>query len=199
MDILKQAAEAWQEISQNTYKITYGLKKKLHYVNIIFDNSDFCHLAGFQYLKDIQLPALSPAKLFNAVLNDEITAEQIQKAEKYETMVETRLVALINLEEALDNDIKLFRYNSKNYSFYTAIEAQYLIEGQAQNNNMFLFVKKNDNYFTCLSIFIKDQSRDYSQNQQKLSILHIEKINLVTNEKTILFDKLSKQENYIPS
>jgi hypothetical protein len=98
MDILLQAAKSWSEISKSQYIITYGLKKKLHDVKIMFENYDFYHLAGFQYLEDLQLPAVSRKKMVDAVLAGKIDGEYIKQGQNYSPKVESRLTALMKLE-----------------------------------------------------------------------------------------------------
>jgi len=39
-------------------------------------------------------------------------------------MVKSRLLAIIDLQEALDNNLKLYSYNRSNYAFHTFIEAK---------------------------------------------------------------------------
>ena len=78
MDILKQAVVSWVKIAQASYLITYGKSKKLYTLELIFDNLDFYHLAGFQYLQDLVLPAVSRSKFINAILDDRINGEYIK-------------------------------------------------------------------------------------------------------------------------
>lgn len=61
-DILFQAAEAWMDLTQYRYIFTYGYKNKLYTITLGFTPSDFPHLAGFQYMKDIAAPLFSPNK-----------------------------------------------------------------------------------------------------------------------------------------
>jgi len=60
MDLLKKAAKAWRDLYKIKYSITYGRKRKLYDIDISFGESDFFHLAGFQYLKDIGFPNIPP-------------------------------------------------------------------------------------------------------------------------------------------
>jgi len=195
MDILKQAAKSWINISENSYVITYGKSKALHTVKIIFENSDFYHLAGFQYLQDLQLLTISRPQIIFAILDNRIDGEYIQKGQNYLSLVEARLMALIDLEYALDNDFKLFKYNPDVYPFHTTIkDAEYLIEGKTLNNSLFFFTVKYDEAYSGMSIFMKNRNRDFSINHKQLAVLKKEKIHIESQNKIVLLDKLSSQK-----
>ena len=78
MDILKQSALTWKELTEYRYQFIYGYKKTLYPINLRFSNEDYPHLAGFQYMKDISLPNYSSAKIADRILEGKITFEQIQ-------------------------------------------------------------------------------------------------------------------------
>ena len=59
MDLLYQAAQAWKDLTQYTYCITYGQNKTLHTITLKFRTDEFYHLAGFQYTKDVVLPVFN--------------------------------------------------------------------------------------------------------------------------------------------
>ncbi|WP_243117326.1 PBECR4 domain-containing protein [Muricomes intestini] len=87
MNLLKQSALAWKEITEYRYLLTYGYKKKLYAINLTFSPEDYPHLAGFQYMKDISLPNFTSAKIIDRILDDKITFEKIQEAAQYEEMI----------------------------------------------------------------------------------------------------------------
>lgn len=194
MDILMQAAESWVNISRSIYIVTYGKSRTLHTVKIAFENLDFYHLAGFQYLKDLELPAVSHVKIIDAILNSKFNGEYIKGSKKYSSMVEPRLLALINLEYSLDNDFRMFKYNPSVYPFYTMIRTpEYLIEGKTLDNSLFFFTIKVGECYNGVSIFIKDD-KDFSMNHKSLSILKKEKVSLYTQDTATLYDKLTNQK-----
>ena len=78
MDILKQSALVWKELTEYRYQFVYGYKKTLYPINLRFSYEDYPHLAGFQYMKDISLPNYSSAKIADRILEGKITFEQIQ-------------------------------------------------------------------------------------------------------------------------
>ncbi|MCL2840642.1 MAG: PBECR4 domain-containing protein [Defluviitaleaceae bacterium] len=191
MDILMQAAKSWVNISKSCYIITYGKSKKLHTVRIVFEDVDFYHLAGFQYLTDLALPAVSRAKMIATIFNTKLSGEYIKSGNRYSSMVETRLLALIDLECSLDNDFRMFRYNHSAYPFHTNIRTpEYLIEGKMLNNSLFFFTIKVDESYNGMSIFIKED-KDFSMYHRPLSILKKEKVSIDTQNITILYDRLT--------
>jgi len=193
MDLLKKAAKAWRDLYKIKYSITYGRKRKLHDINITFDKSDFFHLAGFQYLKDLDFPNISPTVYIDFILKNKITGDYIEKGAMYESIVKSRLLALVDLQQALDKNIELYAFSRANCPFHSIIEANNLILGSSESNDIFVFLAKQESRYVCSSIFLK-QERDYSSNQTLLSILRIIKTNLKTKEQKVFIDKLSEQE-----
>lgn len=199
MNLLKRSALAWKEITEYRYLLTYGYKKKLYPINLIFSPEDYPHLAGFQYMKDISLPNYTSAKIVDRILDDKISFEKIQEAAKYEEMIKPRLEALIHLKKSLDNEFVLYSYMPKMYPFITGIKADYLISSHFEINSFVFIIQaapqgdaKCD--FLCCSIFAKGD-RDYETNQRSRTLLKKECIHISTNTTTVLLDKLSQNKN----
>jgi hypothetical protein len=184
MKLLIDAVKAWKAISKSVYIITYGFRKKKYCLNLEFLNSHFYHLAGLQYLKDVELPKVSKSKLCQYILEHHDKLYHLKKSEFWLEWVEPRLNALISLEKLLDGDYRLYKYNPKFSQFYSDICADYLITDPNTNQVIFLFLGKDDNkHFQeqsynvyCRSIFIKTKERDHTQCQRLLSILSKEKV-----------------------
>ena len=199
MNLLKQSALAWKEITEYRYLLTYGYKKKLYPVNLTFSLEDYPHLAGFQYMKDISLPNYTSAKIVDRILDDKISFEKIQDATKYEEMIKPRLEALIHLKKSLDNEFVLYSYMPKMYPFITGIKADYLISSHFEINSFVFIIQATPQGdakcdFLCCSIFAKGD-RDYETNQRSRTLLKKECIHISTNTSTILLDKLSKNKS----
>jgi hypothetical protein len=141
----------------------------------------------------LTFPNIPPPQYVEAILNGGITGELIKKGKKYEDMVKPRLLALIDLQEAFDNNIALYVFNRSNCSFHTVIEASNLILGNSKSNDIFVFLVEQDIRYVCSSIFLKNE-RDFTDNQIPLSILRIVKTNLKTQEQKVFIDKLSEQQ-----
>ena len=67
MDILKQSALTWKELTEYRYQFIYGYKKTLYPITLTFSNEDYPHLAGFQYMKDITSGAAYAPSFLRAV------------------------------------------------------------------------------------------------------------------------------------
>jgi hypothetical protein len=198
MDLLKQSALAWQEITEYRYLFTYGYKQKLYPINLTFSLEDYPHLAGFQYMKDISLPNYTPAKIVSRILEDKITFEKIQKAALYEEMIKPRLAALIQLKNSLDNEFTLYSYMPRMYPFITSIKADYLISSHIGIDSFIFIIQSSPQGeskcdFLCCSTFRKGD-RDYETNQSPRTLMKKERIHIPTNTSTILLDRLVLQK-----
>lgn len=199
MDILKQSALSWKELTEYRYQFIYGYKKTLYPINLTFSNEDYPHLAGFQYMKDISLPNYSSAKIADRILEGKITFEQIQKAAQYEEMIKPRLEALVHLKKSLDNDFNLYSFMSRMYPFITNIKADYLITSHLMIDSYVFIIHttpKGDAKcdFLCCSAFAKGD-RDYETNQRKRALLKKERIHIASNTTTVLLNKLNTESS----
>lgn len=82
--LLYNAVGAWKELTEYYYVFTFGYKQKLYTIHLSFPLEKFPHLAGFQYLRDINLPRFNPAKTMNMILSGKISHSQIEKGSQYE-------------------------------------------------------------------------------------------------------------------
>lgn len=199
MDILKQSALAWKELTEYRYQFVYGYKKTLYPINLTFSNEDYPHLAGFQYMKDISLPNYSSAKIADRILEGKISFEQIQKATQYEEMIKPRLEALIHLKNSLDHDFNLYSFMPRMYPFITNIKADYLITSHLVIDSYVFIIHttpKGDAKcdFLCCSAFAKGD-RDYETNQRKRALLKKERIHIASNTITVLLNKLNTESS----
>ncbi len=197
-DILYLVATIWKELTEYNYVLTYGYKKQLYTINLTFSPEDFPHLAGFQYLRDLPLPRYYSHKIVNQILNHKLTFEQIIKGEKYEDFVKPRLEALAQLKNIIEKDFSLYSYMPQMYPFVTTIKADYLISSN-DIDKKFIFIIKNDsddnvkNAYLCCSAFVEDK-RDYESNQRIRTILRKERIHISSQERTILYDRLTENK-----
>jgi hypothetical protein len=133
MDDLQKCALAFQKLLNYEYHFVVGRKgqKREFYLN--FNEADFHHLAGLHKLKDIaQIQQGMRSKIFNQILIGEISTVLIEKSTYYSQMVE-RILPLTDLENMLDDNQLIFRYNEKVHK-YSLIQADYLLEGNAGGN-----------------------------------------------------------------
>ena len=190
-NLLLDAASIWKELTDYRYEITYGYKKNLYEIHLCFYPEEFQHLAGFQYLKDINLPRYNSSALLDRILSQKITYEQIIKGSQYETMVKPRLEALSKLKATLNSDFTLFSYMPRMYSFTTTIKADYLISLHSEQTSFVFIVKTSDtsSNYLCCSAFIEG-NRDYEENQRQRTILKKECIKISTNNVVTFLNRL---------
>ena len=197
--LLYDAAVTWKELIGYHYVFTFGYKQHLYTINLSFPPEKFPHLAGFQYLKDINLPRFNPAKTMYMILSGKISQSQIEKGVQYEKAVKPRLEALIRLKKTLEQDFLLHSYMPQFYSFTTQIEADYLISSAMAPVDFIFIIKSSSSGeisicdFVCCSAFTQTK-RDYRENQRPRRILKKERIHIATNTTTVLFDRLNNQQ-----
>lgn len=184
-------------LTQYCYIFTYGYKKKLYTITLRFTPSDFPHLAGFQYMKDISASSrFSPNKLLQKILDGTVDTTPYLCAAQFNDYVAPRLHAIIRLKESLDTEFTLFKYMSQFYSFYTNIKADYLISSHIDNTDFIFIINSHDGSasvgYTCCSIFEKD-NRNYEEGQRKRSLLKKERVHIPSDQTDILYDRLSAE------
>lgn len=152
MDIFQECALNFQKIAQTTKYIFHVAKNKRIEVFLIdFKESDFHHVAGLQYLTDIQIPR-SKNRVIPWILegNNNVTEEYLQKSAFYkgkpndEKDVEKRISELRFLEEYLDNDNIVYIYSPKDSPQNNSlINCDYIIKSKSnkRNETVFIFLK----------------------------------------------------------
>lgn len=188
-DIL-QATKAYKKLLDVEYQIVLGKKGKNLSLHIFFDKIQFFHLAGLQYLEDI--PDIFRSKrdvLFNKILNGNITHKQIESSEFYPE-IKDRIGYLVYLEDIMDSNETVFKYNPKLESF-SAFQADFLLKNEIQTRNIFTFLsedKSSGKYF-CRSFF-PQTDKDYSLGQTNWKLLYKKKIHKSTRTETVLCDRM---------
>ena len=94
----------------------------------------------------------------------------------------TEIEPFIQIENFLDSNKLIFRYNQKLQTF-SLIEAEYLLSTPYENTDIYIFLdrQKEPDYFFCRSFFQKEE-KDYTKGQAIYTLLKKEKINLRTEE-----------------
>lgn len=197
-NLLYTAAAAWKELTEYYYVFTYGYKKRLYPIKLTFSPERFPHLAGFQYLKDVELPRFNQAKILDKILDGTIQYTQVEKGGQFESAVKPRLEALIRLKQTIEGKFTLFSFVPQYYSFMTRIQADYLISSVNVPVD-FIFIIKADSQceavvcdFVCCSAFTKTE-RDYRENQRPRAVLKKERVHISTNASTILLNRLEER------
>lgn len=183
--------DTFNTLLDTRYKLILGRKGMLVELEITFDKKDCYHLMGLQYLTDRPELNRDRGKVFDDILLRKIQKEQIESSDLYYKIRE-RINLLPLLEEILDSNETIFKYNQKS-NVFSMIEADYLLKNSIENKNVYLFLSKLErNSFFCRSFF-REGKKDYTKNQASWTLLFKKKINLQTHAENILYDKLKNK------
>lgn len=198
MDIVYEAAAKYVALECCKYVFVLSQKRKNIVVRVDFKDEDFFHLAGLQYLTDIDIPQNRKKTLNSILFEKNLTEDFLHKSEIYrnpkpDKNIPGRIDHLRFLEEYLDTDniIKIFtlRNQGKKASF---IRADYVIESSfnRSKDTVYIFLKRraeDSEYYGIVSFFPKDKAI-YSGD-----ILYwMEKKKILRNKTKILF----RHKNY---
>lgn len=178
MSLFLEAAQAWQQLMQTEYRITAVRRGKIDRFCLHFDPADFPHLAGMQYAKDVDF-GLRPTeyygeKLLFALLRGKMDGSRIEKSRSWEK-ISGRLRAIIRLEQTLESDFLLARFDPGRVYCGSKINADFVIQNRDSQEIFFVFIdKSNESRYYCKSAFQK-AGVDYIQNQSILTVLKKEK------------------------
>ena len=190
-DIL-QAAQAYKQLLDVEYQILLGKKNTNITLSVTFDETHFFHLAGLQYLKDrARHFNESRNSIFRKILKGSISKTQLESSQFY-PQIKSRIECLAFLEQIMDSNKTIFKYNPKLESF-SAIQADFLLKNEIQARNIFTFLsedKSSGKYF-CRSFF-SQTDKDYSIGQTNWTLLYKKKIHKSTGEEYVLHDRLNK-------
>lgn len=195
MDKLKESAKAFALLFDKEYHIKAGRKGKIIEFTINFKKSDFFHLAGLHKLKDISsLVSASASKedIFDKILNEEITYEQLSKSVYFEN-VKGRIENLSRLELLLDQGQFVFKFCQQKVKG-CFINADYVFYFDNSFPEVYFFiVERNDEMdrFTGTSFFQRQDDK-YIARQTKYTVLYISKKDVLTSEEIILKDNVIK-------
>ncbi len=189
MDKLQECAKAFEKLLTVKYNIIIARKTKQVNITLQFDKVDFHHLAGLHKLQDIRISRANRTSSFDNILNNKINFQTISSS-RYISQVSDRLEPLAHIENLLDSNELVFKYNTRTNTF-SLIQADYLLSTPYSGNDVYIFLSKNkdnENYF-CRSFFPKDK-KDYTIGQAQYILLYKEKINLITGKEEIQFNRL---------
>lgn len=188
MDKLLECTKEFENLLHTKYHIVLGRKGQLVNLEIVFTKWEFHHLMGLGKLKDLRIARGNRVNIFEQILEKNITYETISKS-RYINEIEARFEPLAHIEEILDNNNLVFRYNAK-LNTYSMIQADFLLSSPYDGNDIYIFVSRNeDETYFCRSFFPKSE-KDYTLKQTKYTMLYKEKINMFTGEKIIQYNKL---------
>lgn len=181
MDKLYESAKGFEKLLNTKYYIKLGRKNKLCEIELIFSKWDFHHLMGLGKLTDLKISKNNRTKVFEDIINGKIKYEDISKSETIYAIAD-RFQPLSNIESILDCNEVVFRYNKKEKVF-SSIEADFLMSTYFKNNEIYIFLGKNNEEKCFCKSFFPKTGKDYTERQAKFTLIYKEKINLKTNEK----------------
>ncbi len=192
---LQRCALAFQKLIDTQYKIVIGRKGQLSNITLDFSGTEFVHLAGLHKLVDNDFfRTASRKKVFETALNGDITNETLFKSENFE-FIRERIEYLEFLENMLDSNDIIFKYNSKK-NVFSLIHAEYLLQSEHNSRDIYIFLDRleNEAHHFCRSFFPKGD-KDFTAGQAKYTLLYKEKINTVTGASVVQYDRLNKSSN----
>ena len=184
---IQSACHAFNNLLHFEYEICLAKKKTLVKIHLHFQKKDFHHLAGLHYLKDRPELRSDREKLFDKILADDDFSTRIQKSDNY-PKIKDRVFYLAKLEEFLDSDETVFKYN-QNEAIFSRINADFLLKNANFERTVFIFIKLEDNGKYVCNSFFPESDYDYSKNQISWKVLSKKKIDLLSGEEILLQQK----------
>lgn len=178
MGLFFDAATEWNNLLDKKYFIVVAHKGKKKEIELSFLNEDFYHLAGMQYAQDVDF-GINKAEYYGellvpAILNKTLDSSKIESSRNW-IKISGRLTAIINLQNTLDNDFKIFSFNKNKVGVFSRLEARYVIKNLISDEEYFVFFDKQEGRYYCKSAF-KKECVDYTKNQTPLTLLQKTKI-----------------------
>lgn len=198
MDKLQKCAKAFENLLEIQYRIIIGRKGKTVELVIGFSKLDFHHLMGLGKLKDLRIAKQNRGSVFDEIITGITTYETLTKS-RYLAQIENRFEPLALVEQLLDDNRLVFRYNTKLNQF-SLIEADYLLSTPFENSDIYIFIaehKDTGKYF-CRSFFPKEK-KDYTEGQPRYTMLYKEKRNMATGEIAVQYDRLTPKKSTVIS
>ena len=193
MDKLKERAEAFKKLLDYKYNFVLGKKGVRTNICLSFNKIHFHHLIGLQSLTDRPQLRIDRAKIFDQILNSELTYNDISSSGLFGN-IEKRFLSFVHIEQFLDSNTLIFKFNRRT-PLYSKMKAEYILENMINDFIAYVCIDKadeTDEYF-CRSFFPKE-GIDYTAGHTSYTLLYKEKVNTLTNEIIIQYDKLTKKE-----
>ena len=159
LDKLKECAISFGKLIDVEYYIIAGKKSRIIKPILFFHKEHFYHLMGLHKLKDVYKIRGDKQKIYNDIINDEITYNDISKSEFFPEITE-RFKYFLLLEQILDSEDVLVKHNEfaskshikADYIIYKAIDdviAHYFISYHSDNGKYFgtTFFARNDRLY----------------------------------------------------
>jgi hypothetical protein len=194
MDLLKKSAVEFDKLLSTVYYFEIARKNVMKKFMLNFKPEDFHHISGLHKLADIGLvQTAARGKIYNAIMDNLITFSDISIS-KYYPMISDRMKLVCQMENVLDSNQIVFKYLEKTNKF-SRIEADYLFENAHKMDIIYIFLsermkmdKSECPIMCCRSCFPMDKV-DYSKNQPSYTLLKKVKIDTITGNKILQYDR----------
>ena len=175
------------------YEIKFGRKGQIYSFVIDFQKQDFFHLICLQKLIDMRFLKRSAEYIFNSFLKGNLTYSMLKRSEYFEELG-YRFEYFYLLESILDDNELVFKCNINSMRVYSNIKADYMLQDFRDDLIFYIFTAKRTNADTqfCKSFF-ENSDKDYTYGQTKMTLLYKKKINKITGEYEVQYDKLSEK------
>lgn len=190
MDRLQNCAISFQALLDKQYHMVIGRKGKTVDLTIEFTPWDFHHLMGLGKLKDLRIAQQNREQVFFNIITGAVSENEVGKS-RYIKKIENRFDPFSKIEQLLDDNDLIFRYNEKQQPF-SSIQADYLLSSPYIGNDIYIFIaeKEQPGLYFCRSFFPKE-SKDYTIGQAVYTLLFKEKITLSTGVRAVQYNRLS--------
>ena len=143
LDKLKECAISFGKLLDVEYYIIAGKKSSLIKPILFFRKEHFCHLMGLHKLRDIQKIWGNKEKVYDNIITDELTYQDISKSEFFPEINE-RFDYFLLLEQMLDSEDVLVKHNE--FASKSSIKADYIIYKTIDGDILHYFISyQNDN------------------------------------------------------
>lgn len=194
MDLLKKAAEEYNNLLSTTYYFEIARKNNQKEFALNFKPEDFHHIIGLHKLIDIGLVQTGTRnKVFYDIMADRIRFLDIAKS-NYFNKIEDRLKLVCHLKDMLDGNQIVFKYMKKINQF-SRIEADFLLENTHKIDIVYIFLNERSKMdkaqipIMCCRSFFPMENFDYAKNQPTYTLLKKVKIDTITGQKTVQYDR----------
>ena len=193
MDDLQECAFAFSRLFDFRYRIIIGRKQIQREIILQFSPSEFHHLIGLHYLKDLDyFMKTDKNTIFSDILEGRKCLKDVHKSFYYESIADRIREFSKIISDLFDVSKIVFKYVNPVY-LGSNLQAEYLIKCVSHTGTIsFLFLDKdeeNQETHFCRSFFVYS-IRDYSKNQSSFIVIYIEKTNLQTQEVEIILNKM---------
>lgn len=189
LDKLNDAMNAFTRLMENSFHIVSGKSGSMIDLTLTFEEVDFHHLIGLQYIKDIEEVSGSGTGILSLLRSNPDLCEKVVNS-SFWSKIEDRVDSLIQMEKTLSSFQDFYKYNKK--AKHSIIDAQFIIKraDKSNNCNYYICVDKRDSDYFAKSQFTRSNSQsDYCKEHTLYKLLLCEKTHLPSGQKQVLFQK----------